>query len=168
MAVARPGLGILYAAVTTVSSVIGATITYYVGRLGGLTTGVAAFTPIPYPVFALAAGISHPGIWRFVIASLIGRGVRFFGIGVAIFFFGAAIQRFLEQYLGWTSVIVGAYVASLYFGSRFESRARERRLNCPESVEHTVYPQNVVPVAHKDLADWFSVIRPASAFVRVL
>lgn len=156
MSVARPNVAVLYAAIATTSSLMGATITYYVGRLGGrplaerfvkwqrieaaedffqdhgtLTTMIAAFTPIPYPVFALAAGISHLGIWRFVVASLVGRGARFFGIGLAIFFFGATIQRFLEQYLGWATVavgilIVGVYVANRYFSSRFEKRASEK------------------------------------------
>lgn len=48
---------------------------------------------------------------------------------MAIFFFGAEIQKALEQYLGWVTVvagalIVGVYVASRYFSSRFEKRAK--------------------------------------------
>ena len=154
MSIAHPNLAILYAAIATAASVPGATITYYIGRLvgrplaerfvkrerieaaedffqdhGTLATMIAAFTPIPYPVFALAAGISRLEIWRFVVASLAGRGARFFGMGLAIFFFGDAIQGFLRQYLGWTTIIVGVlvvviYVVSHYFSSRFEKRAR--------------------------------------------
>jgi membrane protein YqaA with SNARE-associated domain len=156
MAIAHPNLAVLYAAIAIVSSVLGATITYYVGRLGGrplaerfvsrerietaedffqnhgaITLGITAFTPVPYPPFVLAAGISHLGVWRFVVASLVGRGARFFGMGLAIFFFGSEIQRFLEQYLGWATLIVGvlivvAYVASRYFSSRFEKQARKK------------------------------------------
>lgn len=93
--------------------------------------GIAAFTPIPYPPFVLAASISHLGVWRFVLASLVGRGARFFGMGLAIFFFGSAIQRFLENYLGWASLLVGilivaAYVVSRYVNARFEKRARKK------------------------------------------
>ena len=156
MSIAQPNLAILYAAIATASSVLGASITYFIGRLGGrplaerfvarsrvetaedffqdhgtLTTGVAAFTPLPYPVFALAAGVAHLGIWRFVLASLAGRGARFFGMGLAIFFFGPSIQQFLENYLGWATLIVGAllvgiYLLSHYSSSRFEGRAREK------------------------------------------
>ena len=156
MSVARPNLAVLYAAIATVASVLGATLDYFIGRLGGrplaerfvakrrietvedffqnhgtLTTGIAAFTPLPYPIFALAAGITHLGIWRFVLASLAGRGARFFGMGLAIFFFGPAIQQFLENYLGWATLIVGVllvaiYLASRYFDSRFEKRARKK------------------------------------------
>lgn len=156
MAIAHPNLAVLYATIATVSSVLGSTITYYIGRLGGrplaerfvtrerikiaedffknhgaITLGIAAFTPIPYPPFVLAAGISHLGLWRFVVASLVGRGARFFGMGLAIFFFGAEIQRFLEQYLGWATLIIGVlivvvYIASRYFNTRFDERARNK------------------------------------------
>ncbi|MDP8938979.1 MAG: VTT domain-containing protein [Actinomycetota bacterium] len=157
MSVAQPNRALLYAAIATASSVLGATITYYVGRLGGrplaerfvrgerieaaedffqdhgtLTTGIAAFTPEPYPVFALAAGITHFGVWSFILASLAGRGARFFGIGLAIYFFGAAIQQFLENYLGWATLAVGVvlilvYVISHYTSSRFERKVREKQ-----------------------------------------
>ena len=79
----------------------------------------------------MAAGVAHLGIWSFVLASLAGRGARFFGMGFAIFFFGPSIQQFLENYLGWATlivgiVLVGIYLASHYSNSRFEKRARKR------------------------------------------
>ncbi len=156
MSVTKPNLAILYAAIATAASVLGATLDYFIGRIGGrplaerfvakrrietaedffqnhgtLTTGIAAFTPLPYPIFALAAGITHLGIWRFVLASLAGRGARFFGMGLAIFFFGPSIQQFLDNYLGWATLILGVllvaiYLASRYFSSRFEERTREK------------------------------------------
>jgi membrane protein YqaA with SNARE-associated domain len=154
MSVSKPNVAILYAAIATAASVLGATLDYFIGRIGGrplaerfvtkrrietaedffhnhgtLTVGIAAFTPLPYPIFALAAGITHLGIWRFVLASLAGRGARFFGMGLAVFFFGPSIQRFLENYLGYATLILGViiiigYVASRYFRSYFEKRAR--------------------------------------------
>lgn len=156
MSVAQPNMAVLYATIATVASVLGASATYFIGRIGGrplaerfvkkqrietaedffqdhgtLTTGVAAFTPLPYPVFALAAGVAHLGVWRFVLASLAGRGARFFGIGLAISFFGPSIQWFLKNYLGWATLITGVllvtiYFVSHYFSSRFEGRAREK------------------------------------------
>ena len=156
MSIAHPNFAALYAAIATVASVLGSSITYYVGKLGGrplaerfvrrerietaedffqnhgtVAMGIAAFTPVPYPPFVLAAGISHLGVWRFVAASLVGRGARFFGMGLAIFFFGPAIQKFLEQYLGWATfsvgvLVVGAYAASRYFNARFDKRASDK------------------------------------------
>lgn len=156
MAIAHPNLAILYAALATVASVLGSTVTYYIGRLGGrplaesfvsherietaedffknhgaITLGITAFTPVPYPPFVLAAGISHLGLWRFVIASLVGRGARFFGMGLAIFFFGSEIQSLLDRYLGWATLLIGvliavAYIVSRYFNSRFDGRVRKK------------------------------------------
>ncbi len=156
MSVAKPNLAVLYAAIATAASVLGATLDYFIGRIGGrplaerfvakrrietaedffqdhgtLTIGIAAFTPLPYPIFALAAGVTHLGIWRFALASLAGRGARFFGMGLAIFFFGPSIQRFLENYLGWATLILGVvlvaiYLVSHYSNSRFERKDREK------------------------------------------
>jgi membrane protein YqaA with SNARE-associated domain len=152
MSIAHPNFAVIYAAVATAASVLGSTITYYIGRLGGrplaerfvsrqriqtaedffqnhgaITMGIVAFTPVPYPPFVLAAGISHLGLWRFVVASLAGCGARFFGMGLAIFFFGSEIQRFLDQYLGWATLIAGALIAaSRYFGSRFDDKYRKK------------------------------------------
>lgn len=38
---------------------------------------VAAFTPLPYKVFTIAAGVFSVNIWIFALASLIGRGARY-------------------------------------------------------------------------------------------
>lgn len=155
MSTAQPNLAPLYAAVATAASVLGATILYLVGRLGGRplaerfargerietaedffkvhgapTTFVAAFTPLPYPIFALAAGVAHMGYPVFFLTSLAGRGARFFLIGLSIYFLGPALQGLLEDYLGWATLALGvllilAYVLIRYSGSRFESRSKD-------------------------------------------
>ncbi len=157
MSAAQPYLAPLYAAVATAASVLGATVPYLVGRFGGRslaerfvrgerietaedffrdhgapTTFVAAFAPLPYPVFAIAAGIAHMGYPVFFLASLAGRRARFFGIGLLIYFFGPALQGLLEDYLGWATLalavlLVLAYVLSRYSGSRFERRSKDKR-----------------------------------------
>ena len=38
---------------------------------------VAAFTPIPYKVFTIAAGVAKVNLPMFVVASILGRGARF-------------------------------------------------------------------------------------------
>lgn len=157
MSVSRPGSALLYAAVATAASVLGATAPYLVGRIGGrplaerlvrgerietaegffedhgaTTTFVAAFAPLPYPVFALTAGVAHLGYGVFSLASLAGRGARFFGIGLSIYFFGPAFRGFLEGYLGWATLalavgVVLVYVLGRYFGERFGRRSEEKR-----------------------------------------
>lgn len=61
----------------------------------------AAFTPIPYKVFTIAAGVFQVSFWTLVFASLIGRSARFFLVAGMIFMFGAKIKIMIEKYFDW-------------------------------------------------------------------
>jgi membrane protein YqaA with SNARE-associated domain len=82
-----------------------------VGTLYGenafLAIVTAAFTPIPYKVFTIAAGVFHEqvSLWTLVGASLIGRSGRFFLVAGAIYFFGPPVKRLLDRYLEIFTVI---------------------------------------------------------------
>ena len=52
----------------------------------------AAFTPIPYKVFSITAGVFQINLPTFIIASILGRGGRFIIIGLLIRFFGEPIK----------------------------------------------------------------------------
>lgn len=70
----------------------------------------AAFTPIPYKVFTVAAGVFHINFWTLVTASLLGRSARFFLVAGLIFFFGAKIKTLIEKYFdlfAWALLAVG-------------------------------------------------------------
>lgn len=58
---------------------------------------IAAFTPIPYKVFTIAAGVFSINLPVLIAASLVGRGARFFLVAALIRRFGAPIRRFLES-----------------------------------------------------------------------
>ena len=73
----------------------------------------AAFSPIPYKVFTIAAGVFQIGIPVFVVASLIGRAGRFGLVALLLYWFGPSIQRILERYLGWLTL---AFVVLLALG----------------------------------------------------
>ena len=45
-----------------------------VGHLGDF---IASFTPIPYKVFTVTAGLLQMALLPFIVTSLIGRGMRF-------------------------------------------------------------------------------------------
>ena len=102
VALARQDLAIWLALLVTVSSVAGAVVGHWIGgkfgrpvllrlfseevvektehlleRYGVWATVLAAFTPIPYKVFAIAAGVLRLDRRIFVLASLVGRGLRF-------------------------------------------------------------------------------------------
>lgn len=58
----------------------------------------AAFTPIPYKVFTVAAGVSQISLLTLILASAIGRSARFFTVGTLIFLFGPSIKTFIDKY----------------------------------------------------------------------
>lgn len=80
----------------------------------------AAFTPIPYKVFTIAGGICHIRLWQdLVLASLIGRSLRFFIVATLFFFFGPPIKKFIDRYfelltIMFTLLIVGGFLAIKY------------------------------------------------------
>jgi membrane protein YqaA with SNARE-associated domain len=59
----------------------------------------AAFTPIPYKVFTIAAGVFHEkvSLMTLVAASAIGRTARFFLVALLIRIFGEKARHFLEK-----------------------------------------------------------------------
>jgi membrane protein YqaA with SNARE-associated domain len=58
----------------------------------------AAFTPIPYKVFTIAAGVFEIQLGTFLLASTLGRSARFFLVAGAIYIFGAQIKKLIERY----------------------------------------------------------------------
>lgn len=68
----------------------------------------AAFTPIPYKVFTVAAGVFHQYVPLsvLIVASTIGRSARFFLVALVIYFFGPTAKRILEQYFEWITLAI--------------------------------------------------------------
>lgn len=79
----------------------------------------AAFTPIPYKVFTVAAGVLDVSLPTLLVASAIGRSARFFAVATVFFFFGRQMRALIERYfdlLTWAFFILGAagFVAIRY------------------------------------------------------
>jgi membrane protein YqaA with SNARE-associated domain len=78
----------------------------------------AAFTPIPYKVFTISAGFFKVGLPVFILASILGRGGRFFAIGLALRFWGPQIARLLYKYFNLFSiaaiVVIGLFVYLIF------------------------------------------------------
>jgi membrane protein YqaA with SNARE-associated domain len=64
----------------------------------------AAFTPIPYKVFTIAGGVFQIHFLVFIMASAIGRSMRFFLVAGLIWKFGAGIKNFIERYFDWAAI----------------------------------------------------------------
>lgn len=100
------------------------TVAQLYGENAFLAILTAAFTPIPYKVFTIAAGVFHEQVplWTLIAASAIGRTGRFVLVGGAIYFFGPPIRRLLDKYLElFTAVFMVLLVAGFalikYFAS---------------------------------------------------
>lgn len=147
MSLSERSLAMPYAALVTVASVLGATLDYYIGRWGGRPVaerfvnkrrlervtrffqrwdiwgvGLAAFTPLPYPVFAVVSGIAELKLWRFLAASVVGRGARFFGIGAGVYLFGDQVRSLVANYLSLASLILGVLILAVYLLGRYLER----------------------------------------------
>jgi membrane protein YqaA with SNARE-associated domain len=73
---------------------------------------IAAFTPIPYKVFTIAAGVYHQFIplWVLLVGSVVGRSARFFLVAGLLYFFGPTVRKFVESYfdrLLWAFLVLG-------------------------------------------------------------
>ena len=138
-----------FAAVATAGSLLGAALGYWIGLRGGRpilerlfsqrrilfverqykkrdvwAVIIAAFTPIPFKVFTIAAGACRLNFRRFMFASAVGRAGRFFLVGFLITLFGEPIEAAIDQYL---DVLAVAFVALLVLGFvviRFLTRER--------------------------------------------
>ena len=61
----------------------------------------AAFTPIPYKVFTIAAGVFDVSFTTLVAASLLGRTARFVLVAGIIYIFGPQVRAWVEKYFDW-------------------------------------------------------------------
>lgn len=134
LAISIPKRSFFYALETSIASVIGGMLGYYIGLALMDIIGwriidfynarplftelfktfneynfwavlIAAITPIPYKVFTISAGAANANFAVFMIASIIGRSIRFFAVGALIFIFGERIKNFIDKYFNWLSIV---------------------------------------------------------------
>ncbi|MBA4027816.1 MAG: hypothetical protein C0475_01485 [Planctomyces sp.] len=138
-----------YAAVSTAASVLGGLAGYAIGwglwesvrplalkhvfsqaqfdRVSGLyrqydvwVVFAAAFTPIPYKVFTIAGGVAGIAVLPFTLASLVGRGGRFFLVAGLLYWQGPRVKRLVEAYFNLlTMILLGVLVAGYAVYARF-------------------------------------------------
>lgn len=126
----NPSFSLFYALITLVGSVLGGIFGYIIGIKGGRpllerfvskekielahnyferfeawAIIIAGFTPIPYKVFTISAGALYVNFKTFVIASIIGRGGRFFIVAFSILLFGKKIESFLQRNFNIASIV---------------------------------------------------------------
>jgi len=73
----------------------------------------AGFTPIPYKLITITAGVFSINFAMFVLASVVGRSARFFLVGGLIYFFGEPIKSWIDR---WFNLLVWVFTALLILG----------------------------------------------------
>lgn len=148
MTLARRDRAWFYAGLATITSVAGAVFGYYIGialfvqvaepiiefyhfenryiqvrelfdEYGIWIIFIAGFSPIPYKVFTITAGVAHMPLLPFILTSLVARGARFYLVSWLVYIGGDKIEDVLQkrvEQIGWAVVvlvIVGAVVYKL-------------------------------------------------------
>ena len=148
LGVGKPSFALVFAAICLLGSLVGASIGYVIGMWGGrpvvdrlfaqekieFVEGkyqrydvwailIAALTPIPYKVFTVTAGMFRLHFGRFMLASLLGRGARFFAVGLLIALFGEPIAAFIDQYLDILFIVFMILLIGGFFVIRILARS---------------------------------------------
>lgn len=142
MILAKRARAWVYAAICTAASVIGGIVGYGIGILlfnsigrpivelygysaefdrfrdyydayGAWIVVIFALTFLPYKVVTIASGVAVLEPFSFIVASVLGRGIRFFTLAVLLWYFGVRIRAFIEARLG---LVMGVFVALLVAG----------------------------------------------------
>lgn len=149
LVIQQPSGGLLFAALTTVASVMGAVVGYAIGLKGGRPVlsrfaseqriaqakklldkydawaiAVAAFTPIPYKVFAIAAGVFVLDWKRFVLVSLFARGARFTMVAALLMIYGQEMAGYFLANFEWITIGVAAVAILAYVVLRWTVKRR--------------------------------------------
>lgn len=143
MSLATPEKAWRFALLTTVASVLGGMLGYAIGVFAFDLVGpliresgywhayqragewfeiwgfwaifLAGFSPIPYKVFTISAGVIGMAFLPFVLASIIGRGARFYLVAGLMKWGGPRMEQTLRVYIdriGWVLILA---VIAIYF-----------------------------------------------------
>ena len=89
----------------------------WLAKYGFWVIFVAGFSPIPYKVFTIAAGVAALNLPAFFIGSMIGRGARFFLVAGLLVWGGEQLEAKLRQYverIGWAVVALVAILIAWF------------------------------------------------------
>ena len=133
-----------YALVCSVGSVLGGLFGYYIGvfafdsiglpilefygamdryewlsqlyqKYDAIVVFIAGFTPIPYKVFTISAGVFQVNLFVFILASIVSRSLRFLIIAALLKRYGDSIKDMIDRYFGvlsyvFVGLLVGGFV----------------------------------------------------------
>jgi len=139
MAIARPNRALRFALIATVASVLGGLVGYLLGyyvfnplvlpiikffgygesyllvtqRLqesGFLAILIAGFMPVPFKIIAIGAGVMQVPVMEFLLASVFGRGLKFYLVAVLIKLGGTQMEYHIRRAIEKSGLILMAAV----------------------------------------------------------
>jgi len=139
----NPEKSFFYALITTLFSTLGGVVGYFLGYFGGrplaerffgkekvdrvhrlyeeyesLIILLAGFTPLPYKVFTITSGVLYASLWKLVVFSIIGRGLRFFAEAALFYFYGPQITDFVTKNLNLIFLATGILIVAAFLAYR--------------------------------------------------
>ena len=144
LAIGNPRRALRFAALCTVGSSLGALLGYFLGlefyevigqrivafysvgeqyeRVQALyqqwdvvAIALAGFTPIPFKIFTITAGVFKINLLTFTIVVVLSRGARFFLLGGLIWRFGPSIQNFVDRYFNLLVILFSILLVGGFF-----------------------------------------------------
>ncbi len=129
MSLATPQKAFYYAWLTTIFSLLGGLLGYAIGywaidlvlpliesigyshrmeqvqqffaEYGVWIIFIAGFSPVPYKLFTITAGATSMALLPFMVASLIGRGARFYLVAGLMKWGGAKMEASIRKWVDW-------------------------------------------------------------------
>ncbi len=139
MGFSKPKRSLYYAFLGTLFSVLGALVGYFIGLYAWnalspwfftsvfsqesfdnvvsslkeatfIVVFVGGFSPIPFKIFTIAAGVTVAPLLPFIGAAFLSRGLRYFILGGVIFKMGEKAQIWIEDHFEKTTYVVLAFI----------------------------------------------------------
>jgi len=144
LAIGNPRRALRFAALCTAGSSLGALLGYFLGlefyevigqrivafysvgeqyeRVQALyqqwdvvAIALAGFTPIPFKIFTITAGVFKINLLTFTIVVVLSRGARFFLLGGLIWRFGPSIRNFVDRYFNFLVILFSILLVGGFF-----------------------------------------------------
>ncbi|CAJ1003602.1 MULTISPECIES: YqaA family protein [Bacillales] len=139
MSLIDPTSAMRYATVAFTGSILGAPVGYMLGKWlgkpllqkllpekwtamateqfaknGDAAVLIGSFTPIPFKVFTILSGVFNYSLTKLMLFAILGRGIKFYLIGLLFHLYGKHAKELLDSYLEVTVLGIGALVAIVW------------------------------------------------------
>lgn len=88
---------------------------------------IGSFTPIPFKVFTILSGVFNYSLTKLMLFAILGRGIKFYLIGILFHLYGKHAKVLLDEYLEIAVLGIGAVVAIAWL---VWNKRRKKPLDC--------------------------------------